>query len=70
LDSRLPGGFSVPTPSDDPALRDDEDPLEASDLELALVPTLEPDNDGSDSGDAGANGPSSGGENAEDDELP
>ncbi len=28
LDSRLPSGFSVPTPSDDPALREDEDPLE------------------------------------------
>ena len=31
LDSRLPPGFSVPTPSDDPALREDEDPLEAGD---------------------------------------
>jgi segregation and condensation protein B len=36
LDSRLPSGFSVPNPSDDPALRDDEDPLEVGDLELAL----------------------------------
>src|SRR4051812_19283223 len=35
LDSRLPTGFSVPTPSDDPALREDEDPLEIGDLELA-----------------------------------
>ena len=36
LDGRLPPGFSVPTPSDDPALRDDEDPLEPGDLELDL----------------------------------
>src|SRR5438552_867695 len=44
LDSRLPSGFSVPTPSDDPALRDDEDPLEIGDLELALAPAAEPEN--------------------------
>src|SRR5579872_1343960 len=31
LDSRLPSGFNVPTPSDDPALREDEDPLDAGD---------------------------------------
>ena len=31
LDSRLPSGFSVPTPSDDPTLREDEDPLEIGD---------------------------------------
>jgi segregation and condensation protein B len=48
LDSRLPSGFSVPTPSDDPALRDDEDPLEIGDLELALAPAVEPESgDGS-----------------------
>src|SRR3984893_6683772 len=46
LDSRLPGGFSVPTPSDDPALREDEDPLEIGDLELALAPAAEPENEG------------------------
>jgi segregation and condensation protein B len=46
LDSRLPSGFSVPTPSDDPALRDDEDPLEIGDLELALAPAAEPETDG------------------------
>jgi segregation and condensation protein B len=46
LDSRLPGGFSVPTPSDDPALRDDEEPLESGDLELALAPAVEPETDG------------------------
>jgi segregation and condensation protein B len=43
LDSRLPSGFDVPTPSDDPALREDEDPLEAGDLELALAPAVEPE---------------------------
>src|SRR5674476_1000864 len=43
LDSRLPSGFNVPTPSDDPTLRDDEDPLEIGDLELALAPAVEPD---------------------------
>ena len=45
LDSRLPSGFSVPAPSDDPALRDDEDPLEIGDLELALAPAVEPEKD-------------------------
>lgn len=29
FDGRLPSGFSVPLPSDDPALAEDEDPLEA-----------------------------------------
>jgi segregation and condensation protein B len=43
LDSRLPSGFSVPAPSDDPALRDDEDPLEIGDLELALAPVADPE---------------------------
>jgi segregation and condensation protein B len=43
LDSRLPTGFSVPSPSDDPALRDDEDPLEAGDLELTLAPAADPE---------------------------
>jgi segregation and condensation protein B len=38
LEGGLPPGFSVPMPSDDPALREDEDPLEAGDLDLALVP--------------------------------
>jgi len=46
LDSRLPTGFTVPTPSDDPALREDEEPLEASDLQLILTPSAEPDNGG------------------------
>ncbi len=41
LEGRLPAGFSVPTPSDDPALREDEDPLEPGDLDLALVRTTD-----------------------------
>src|ERR1700744_257678 len=41
LDSRLPTGFTVPAPSDDPALREDEDPLEPGDLELTLVSAVE-----------------------------
>jgi len=38
LDGRLPPGFTVPNPSDDPALREDEDPLEPGDLDLGLAP--------------------------------
>jgi segregation and condensation protein B len=38
LDGRLPPGFSVPSPSDDPTLREDEDPLEPGDLDLGLAP--------------------------------
>lgn len=38
LDGRLPPGFTVPMPSDDPALREDEDPLEPGDLDLTLAP--------------------------------
>src|SRR6187402_1678756 len=46
LDSRLPTGFNVPTPSDDPALREDEEALEAGDtLELLLAPAAEPEKD-------------------------
>jgi segregation and condensation protein B len=41
LDGRLPPGFSVPVPSDDPALREDEDPLEPGDLDLVLAPAPE-----------------------------
>jgi len=43
LDSRLPTGFSVPSPSDDPALREDEDPLDSGDLELTLAPAADPE---------------------------
>jgi segregation and condensation protein B len=39
LDGRLPPGFAVPMPSDDPALREDEDPLEAGvELDFGLAP--------------------------------
>jgi segregation and condensation protein B len=41
LDGRLPPGFSVPMPSDDPALQEDEDPLEPADLDLGLAPPPE-----------------------------
>ena len=41
LEGTLPAEFSVPIPSDDPALREDEDPLEPGDLDLALVPPAE-----------------------------
>jgi segregation and condensation protein B len=42
LDGHLPPNFSVPIPSDDPALRDDEDPLEPGDLDLGLAPRADP----------------------------
>jgi segregation and condensation protein B len=38
LDGRLPAGFSVPVPSDDPSLREDEEPLDPGDLDLGLAP--------------------------------
>jgi segregation and condensation protein B len=41
LESGLPPGFDVPVPSDEPALRDDEDPLEDGDLDLGLAPPAE-----------------------------
>jgi segregation and condensation protein B len=40
LDGRLPPGFSVPMPSDDPALREDEEPLEPTELDLGLAPLV------------------------------
>jgi segregation and condensation protein B len=40
LDGQLPSGFAVPVPSDDPALREDEDPLDAGDLDLGLGPRI------------------------------
>ena len=43
LDTRLPTGFTVPNPSDDPTLREDEDPLEPGDLDLALAPVADPE---------------------------
>ena len=41
LDPRLPPEFAVPVPSDVNALREDEDPLEPSDLDLSLGPPPE-----------------------------
>jgi segregation and condensation protein B len=41
IEGAVPAGFAVPVPSDDPALREDEDPLEPGDLDLALVPPSE-----------------------------
>jgi segregation and condensation protein B len=46
LEGRLPHGFAVPVPSDDPALRDDEDPLEPGDLDLGLAPPSERSDEG------------------------
>jgi segregation and condensation protein B len=59
----LPSGFSVPTPSDDVALREDEDPLEAGDsLELLLAPAAEPEEPAAEpeaSGETGSGDPES-----------
>jgi segregation and condensation protein B len=41
IEKSLPAGFGVPMPSDDPALRDDEEPLEPADLDLGLAPPAE-----------------------------
>ena len=38
IDRALPAGFAVPVPSDDATLREDEEPLEAGDLDLGLAP--------------------------------
>ncbi len=38
IEGALPADFNVPVPSDDPALREDEEPLEPGDLDLGLVP--------------------------------
>jgi len=43
IEGRLPAGFSVPMPSDDATLREDEDPLEPGDLDLGLAPRAEPE---------------------------
>src|SRR5206468_2549061 len=37
LEGRLPPGFSIPLPSDDSALREDEEPLDSIELDLALA---------------------------------
>jgi len=41
IEAALPAGFVVPLPSDDPALREDEEPLEPGDLDLGLAPPAE-----------------------------
>jgi segregation and condensation protein B len=41
LDPRLPPEFAVPVPSDDTALREDEEPLDPGDLDLTLGPPPE-----------------------------
>jgi segregation and condensation protein B len=41
IEGTLPAGFAVPVPSDDPALREDEEPLEPGDLDLGLAPPAE-----------------------------
>jgi segregation and condensation protein B len=40
LDGRLPPDFAIPLPSDDSALREDEDPLDPGDLDLGLAPPV------------------------------
>jgi segregation and condensation protein B len=46
MDGQLPPGFNVPVPSDEPDLREDEDPLEPGDLDLGLAPRPQPDDGG------------------------
>jgi segregation and condensation protein B len=46
FDGALPADFSVPEPSDDPTLREDEDPLEPGDLDLVLAPQVEEGGEG------------------------
>lgn len=41
VEQGLPADFAVPLPSDDPTLREDEDPLEPEDLDLGLAPRAE-----------------------------
>ncbi len=41
LEGNMPSGFSVPMPSDDVSLRDDEDPLDPGDLDFGLAPAPE-----------------------------
>ncbi len=38
FDGQLPTSFSIPAPSDDPALHEDEEPLDAPELDLGLAP--------------------------------
>ena len=41
VDATMPAEFAVPIPSDDPALRDDEEPLRPEDVDLGLAPRAE-----------------------------
>src|ERR1700761_5793486 len=57
LDTRLPTGFTVPSPNDDPTLREDEDPLEPGDeLELMLAPRADPEPEPESGSDAEVSG--------------
>ncbi|MGE4372774.1 MAG: SMC-Scp complex subunit ScpB [Xanthobacter sp.] len=38
LDGRIPAGFSIPLPSDDPQLQEDEEPVEPEPLDFTLSP--------------------------------
>ncbi|MDI4658420.1 SMC-Scp complex subunit ScpB [Xanthobacter autotrophicus] len=49
IDGRLPAGFAMPLPSDDPSLREDEEALEPDALDFTLSPP--PDEDDSDTPD-------------------
>ena len=40
VDAAMPADFAVPVPSDDPALRDDEEPLGPEDVDLGLAPRV------------------------------
>ena len=46
LDGRIPPGFQIPMPSDDQALREDEEPDDDRGLDLALAPEVGDDEDG------------------------
>ncbi|HWK94343.1 MAG TPA: SMC-Scp complex subunit ScpB [Pseudolabrys sp.] len=54
LEGSMPAGFSVPMPSDDTTLRDDEDPLEPGDLDLGLAPAAEAETEAEAEGSAEA----------------
>ena len=50
MDGRLPQGFNVPMPSDNPALTEDEDPLEDDQMTL-IHEELQADQEPLDAGD-------------------
>jgi segregation and condensation protein B len=41
VEAAMPADFAVPVPSDDPTLRDDEEPLGPEDIDLGLAPRAE-----------------------------